>query len=132
MRAMARCRCARPACPPTARLSPYRIVAGLLLAATGAAQASDPIGCLLPDWCGIDGQPACQIDCAPLGEFQWMRYCPGHLSDGYVSHQAFGGHHAYRLRVEANGDMTFITSSDQGFYEGAESPTCGDWGLHIR
>lgn len=112
--------------------APYRIVAGLLLAATGAAQASDPIGCLLPDWCGIDGQPACQIDCAPLAEFQWMRYCPGHLSDGYVSHPAFGGHHAYRLRTEANGDMTFITSSDQGFYEGAESPTCGDWGLHIR
>ena len=109
----------------------------MMLAAIAAAVVStlasaDPIGCLLPDWCGIDGLPACQIECAPLGEFQWMRYCPGHLSDGYASHAAFGSHHAYRLRIEDNGDMTFITSSDQGFYDSAESPTCEDWGLHVR
>lgn len=47
MRAMARCRCARPACPPTARLSPYRLIAGLLLAAAGAVQAGEPTPDLL-------------------------------------------------------------------------------------
>ena len=97
----------------------------------GVVQASEPVGCLLPDWCGILPFP-CEVECATAGEFVSFRYCPGHLSDGYVSHPVFGGWHAYRTRAEANGDMLFVTSSDLLFYDDAEVPTCGDWGLHIR
>lgn len=105
------------------------IAAAVLIA--GVSKTSEPVGCLLPDWCGILPFP-CEVECAAAAEFTSLRYCPGHLSDGYVSHPVFGGWHAYRLRSEANGDMLFVTSSDLLFYDDAETPACGDWGLHLR
>jgi len=93
--------------------------------------ASEPVGCYLPDHCGIPGM-TCEIQCAALSEFDWFRYCDGHLSDGYVWHPVFGGQYAARLRVEQNLDMTFVTHNDNLTWDDAESPLCGDWGLHIR
>lgn len=105
------------------------IAAALLIA--GVSKASEPIGCLLPDWCGILPFP-CEVECAAADEFDSFHYCPGRLSDGYVSHPVFGGWHAYRTQTETNGDLLFVTSSDLLFYDDAEAPTCGDWGLHLR
>lgn len=104
------------------------LLAACLLFAAVPVWASEPIGCYLPLHCGDPSLPPCSIECAPLAEFGWFRYCPGPLSDGYVWHPVFGGTYAYRLRVEQNGDMTFITVPDQLPVDGMEDTQCGPWG----
>lgn len=103
------------------------LLAACLLSAAPAL-ASEPIGCILPIYCGDPLLPPCSIECAPLAEFSWFRYCPGHLSDGYVWHPVLGGAYAYRLRQEENGDLTFVTASDELPADGVEDAQCGPWG----
>lgn len=103
------------------------LLAACLLSAA-PARASEPIGCILPIYCGDPSLPPCSIECAPLAEFSWFRYCPGHLSDGYVWHPVLGGAYAYRLRQEENGDLTFVTTSDELPADGVEDVQCGPWG----